>query len=67
MSFPRGFFWSCAEEAQYEADTSQLRSSFESYGDIKNWFDIIQKRGMIFITYVRYFSIEGYEQLRLMG
>jgi hypothetical protein len=39
--------------SQYEADTNALRASFATYGEIKDYFDLVQKRGMIFITYVR--------------
>jgi hypothetical protein len=37
---------------QYDADVEWLRSSFISFGEIKEFFDLVGKRGMIFITYV---------------
>lgn len=30
----------------------RLRADFESYGDVKDIYDMIQTRGMMFITYV---------------
>ncbi|WVO16675.1 hypothetical protein L204_104355 [Cryptococcus depauperatus] len=36
---------------QYEADPMALREQFESYGQIKNFYEMIHNRGMIFITY----------------
>lgn len=38
---------------QYDADSSKIKADFERYGDIKTFFDIINNRGMAFITYVR--------------
>lgn len=30
----------------------RLRASFESYGDVKDIYDMVNTRGMLFITYV---------------
>lgn len=37
---------------KYDADSSKIRADFERYGDIKTFFDIVNNRGMAFITYV---------------
>lgn len=38
---------------QYDADPESLRLQFESFGQIKNFYEMVSKRGMIFISYVR--------------
>ena len=50
---PHTFLIDCLIATQYEADLSKLRTSFEEHGEIKEFFDLVQKRGMVFITYVR--------------
>lgn len=35
----------------YEADSALIRTPFESYGELADFFDLIKKRGMCFITY----------------
>ncbi|TIB33400.1 hypothetical protein E3P84_02198 [Wallemia ichthyophaga] len=35
----------------YEADSALIRTPFESYGELANFFDLIKRRGMCFITY----------------
>ncbi len=42
-----------ASRSQYEADINWLRGEFERWGEIKTFFNLIEKRGMLFITYVR--------------
>ncbi|AAW45857.1 hypothetical protein CNBJ1460 [Cryptococcus deneoformans B-3501A] len=36
---------------QYDADPESLRLQFESFGQIKNFYEMVSKRGMIFISY----------------
>lgn len=43
-----------ADDYQYEAEVERVRASFASYGEIKTFFDMIPRRGMVFITYVRH-------------
>lgn len=38
---------------QYDADPESLRLQFEAFGQIKNFYEMVSKRGMIFISYVR--------------
>ncbi|KAJ9122344.1 hypothetical protein QFC22_001765 [Naganishia vaughanmartiniae] len=45
----------------YDADSSKIKAEFERYGDIKTFFDIINNRGMAFITY---FDLRGAEEAR---
>ncbi|WFD29576.1 hypothetical protein MSPP1_000585 [Malassezia sp. CBS 17886] len=35
----------------FEVDPAQLRAEFQSFGDVKVWFDLIPRRGMVFVTY----------------
>ncbi|WVW78291.1 hypothetical protein I302_100245 [Kwoniella bestiolae CBS 10118] len=35
----------------YEADSDALQHSFGTYGEIKTWYDRINERGIIFVTY----------------
>ena len=35
----------------FEVDIGALRAEFESHGDISVWFDMIARRGMVFVTY----------------
>lgn len=37
---------------QYEASSPSIRAMFESFGEIKTFFDLIQNRGMAFVTFV---------------
>ncbi len=37
---------------QYNANMEKLRTSFLSFGEVKEFFDLVPKRGLIFITYV---------------
>lgn len=49
---------------QYTADVADLRSRFEQFGDIKNFFNLVEKRGMVFVTYVFQFrALEETSQL----
>ena len=34
----------------FEVDIGALRAEFESHGDISVWFDMIARRGMVFVT-----------------
>ncbi|KAI9636272.1 uncharacterized protein MKK02DRAFT_33502 [Dioszegia hungarica] len=43
---------SSGTSVQYEADIDGLRASFDRYGQIKTYFDLVKQRGMIFITYL---------------
>ncbi|KGB79775.2 hypothetical protein CNBG_5613 [Cryptococcus deuterogattii R265] len=36
---------------QYDADPESLRLQFEAFGQIKNFYEMVSKRGMIFISY----------------
>ena len=36
----------------YDANEAQIRNIFGKYGEIKSIFDLIQKRGMAFVTFV---------------
>lgn len=38
---------------QYDAEPERLKVSFTNYGEINSWFDMIPRRGMAFVTYVR--------------
>lgn len=35
----------------FEVNVNALRAEFASYGEIRTWFDLIQRRGMLFVTY----------------
>ncbi|WFD25321.1 hypothetical protein MNAN1_000290 [Malassezia nana] len=35
----------------FEVDMHVLRSDFAAFGEIRTWFDIVQRRGMLFVTY----------------
>ncbi|WRT64646.1 uncharacterized protein IL334_001580 [Kwoniella shivajii] len=35
----------------YEADSAALQASFSTYGEIKTWYDRINERGIIFVTF----------------
>jgi RNA recognition motif-containing protein len=37
---------------QYNMTEDNLRAKFEQYGEIKTFFSLIEKRGMLFVTYV---------------
>jgi hypothetical protein len=37
---------------QFDADPEKLKIDFTSHGEIKSWFDMIARRGMVFVTYV---------------
>lgn len=36
---------------QFNADIDDLRRRFEAFGEIKSWFDLTSKRGLLFISY----------------
>ena len=36
----------------FEVSENQLREVFEEFGEVKRLFNLIQKRGMAFVTYV---------------
>ena len=40
--------------AQYATDPQELNDMFSKIGEIKSFFDLLNKRGMVFITYVSY-------------
>jgi hypothetical protein len=40
-------------DEQYEANSDEIRRSFEYHGEIKSFFDLIANRGIAFVTYVR--------------
>ncbi|WFC97939.1 hypothetical protein MYAM1_000659 [Malassezia yamatoensis] len=35
----------------FEVNVDQFRERFEQFGEIKTWFDLIQRRGLLFVTY----------------
>mgnify|MGYP001759574649 FL=1 len=35
----------------FEVDMLMLRADFAAFGEIRTWFDIVQRRGMLFVTY----------------
>lgn len=35
----------------FEVNVHQFREQFEQFGEIKTWFDLIQRRGLLFVTY----------------
>ncbi|WFD21632.1 hypothetical protein MEQU1_000287 [Malassezia equina] len=35
----------------FEVDMLLLRADFAAFGEIRTWFDIVQRRGMLFVTY----------------
>lgn len=37
---------------QYETNSDDFRKQFEQYGEVKEWFDAIPRRGMVFVTFV---------------
>ncbi|TIB71658.1 hypothetical protein E3Q06_02420 [Wallemia mellicola] len=43
----------------YNADPLSVRTPFESYGELADFFDLIEKRGMCFITYFDLRSAEN--------
>ncbi|KAG2188871.1 hypothetical protein INT44_004011 [Umbelopsis vinacea] len=47
---------------QYNMTEDNLRAKFEQYGEIKTFFSLIEKRGMLFVTY---FDIRAAEQAKL--
>lgn len=47
----------------FETPPGQIRSLFEQHGEIKTFFDLSQKRGLVFITY---FDIRAAEQAKAM-
>jgi hypothetical protein len=38
---------------QFEAEPERLKIDFERHGEVKSWFDMISRRGMVFVTFVR--------------
>lgn len=38
---------------QFRADMGEMRRHFESFGEVKSFFDLVEKRGLAFISYVR--------------
>ncbi len=36
----------------YESNTADVRAVFEKFGEIRRFFDLIQKRGLVFVSYV---------------
>ena len=40
-------------DIQFEAESDRLKLDFEQHGEIQSWFDMIKRRGMVFVTYVR--------------
>lgn len=43
---------------QYNMTEDNLRAKFEQYGEIKTFFSLIEKRGMLFVTYVSCFFFD---------
>jgi hypothetical protein len=43
---------------QYEVDTNDFRQQCEQYGEVKEFFDAVRRRGMVFVTYVGFFRVE---------
>lgn len=39
-------------DCQYETNSDDFRQQFEQYGEVKEWFDAIPRRGMVFVTFV---------------
>lgn len=39
--------------AQYDASSQEMRRQFDDFGEIKTFFDLVAKRGMVFVTFVR--------------
>lgn len=37
---------------QYQLTEEDMRKEFGKYGEIKSLFDLVEKRGMVFLTYV---------------
>lgn len=35
----------------FEVNVHQFREQFEQFGEIKTWFDLIQRRGLLFVTF----------------
>lgn len=46
----------------FEVDESTLRADFASFGEIRTWFDLVQRRGMLFVTY---YDTRAAEQARV--
>jgi hypothetical protein len=42
---------------QFETPVTLVSEKFDRMGDVKSFFDLIPKRGMVFITYVRTFHL----------
>jgi len=40
-------------DLQFEAEPERLKIDFERHGEVKSWFDMISRRGMVFVTFVR--------------
>lgn len=41
---------------KYEARQSDVMNMFSHFGEIKDIFDLIEQRGMVFVTFVRVYS-----------
>lgn len=39
-------------DEQYETVSTKFRADFEQYGEIREFFDVISRRGMVFVTFV---------------
>ena len=46
----------------FEVDVHALRADFASFGEIRVWFDLIHRRGMLFVTY---YDIRAAEKARV--
>lgn len=50
LSLPSSFGCWCM---QFGVTSDDIRTRFEAFGDVKTFFDMLERRGMAFITYVR--------------
>ena len=40
-------------DLQFEAEPERLKIDFERHGEVKSWFDMISRRVIVFVTFVR--------------
>lgn len=48
----------------YEANQTELSETFSSYGKVARFYNLISKRGMAFVTYVRIHFILSFSALK---
>ena len=46
----------------YEVDVAEFKATFESFGPVKSFFDLIHRRGLMFVTY---YDTRAAEQAKL--